>query len=296
MINFVLLYLIPLCVMTVLYTLIAVRLWNSGLGYPPLQVRRHVRSEIPFSREFPFSEIQNREIGVRAERRAGPDQIRKKADDRRRRSSPHRPGPEPDPGERDLRRFRRFLQGFFQSERPQGQTRSDKDAHHSRPHLRSLQPSDPRPENLAVLVRRVRRSFHLQFALHSVDLFGHLLQFGHQSVALRLSLEKFSKGDEGTLLVRLHEENGEKRAVLEQARLFFPKEIFPGVQPLGTRQMTIGFRTKKKKKIRSAPAFHDHQTSGTEFRRRRINVFFFFFDLFIFRSTRKPVEFRLSRK
>ena len=42
MINFVLLYLIPLCVMTVLYTLIAVRLWNSSLGYPPLQVNSKV--------------------------------------------------------------------------------------------------------------------------------------------------------------------------------------------------------------------------------------------------------------
>ena len=38
-INFVLLYLVPLCVMTVLYTLIAVRLWNSSFSYPPLQVK-----------------------------------------------------------------------------------------------------------------------------------------------------------------------------------------------------------------------------------------------------------------
>ncbi|KAK6623338.1 hypothetical protein RUM43_009190 [Polyplax serrata] len=31
--NFILLYLLPLAVMTVLYSLIAVRLWNSGLNY-----------------------------------------------------------------------------------------------------------------------------------------------------------------------------------------------------------------------------------------------------------------------
>lgn len=122
-------------------------------------------------------------------------------------------------------------------------------AHRRRAHLRRLQPALPRPQNVAVLVQRLRRHQRLQCPPHTAHLPHHLLQLGHQPAPIRFPFEELQKRYEGAALLQISREEKKRELDSDEPSGSGPAPEFDAVD---ARQLQHGHDSAQRRLMRLA--------------------------------------------